>query len=172
MIANHIYTLSNKSNINSAYGIGNTNQYFTKEANTFTSNCITNFNINTANYSYNIAPTTFTSNVLTASSYTQSSPIGNIIPTVAVNCGAVTGIDNNTNQSAPKIYAHNKTIYLQDVEYANSTFEIYTITGQKIFTTQLHYNQKQIDVLHLTAGIYIYKLFYNFEVYSKKIVIE
>ena len=169
---NYIYTLSNKSNINSAYGLGNTNQYFTKEATTFVSNCITNFSINTANYSYNIAPTTFTSNVITASSYTQSSPISNIIPTVAVNCGAVTNIYNNTNQNVPKIYVYNKIVYLQDVEFANSTFEIYTITGQKIFTTQLHYNQKQIDVLNLTAGIYIYKLYYNFEVYSKKIVIE
>ncbi len=169
---NYIYTLSNKSNINSAYGMGNTNQYFTKEATTFASNCITNFSVNTANYSYNIAPTTFTSNIITASSYTQSSPISNIIPTVAVNCGAVTGIYNNANQNTPKIYAYNKLIYLQDVEFANSTFEIYTVTGQKVFTTQLHYNQKQIDVLNLTTGIYIYKLYYNFEVYSKKIVIE
>ncbi len=169
---NYIYTLSNKSNINSAYGMGNTNQYFTKEATTFASNCVTNFSVNIANYSYNIAPTTFTSNVITASSYTQSSPISNIIPTVAVNCGAVTSIYNNTNQNIPKIYAYNKLIYLQDVEFANSTFEIYTLTGQKVFTTQLHYNQKQIDILNLTTGIYIYKLYYNFEVYSKKIVIE
>jgi len=170
----YIYSLSNKSNINSVGGIANTNHYFVKTETTFTGSCQNNFNLITANYVYIIAPTSFITNSVTANTYSQSPIIANIIPTVAITCGSLTsaGIANINISNLPKVYASNKLIYLQNIESNNAIFEMYNITGQKIITAALVYNQKYIDASKLPLGIYVYKLYYNNNVYSKKLLLE
>lgn len=169
-----LYNLSNKSNINSAFGAGNTNQYIVKESTALSSTCLNNFNLTTVNYAYNISPTSFGSSTIAANNYTQSTVIANIIPTIAVICGTVTttGISKQDNPNAPKIYANQKTIYFQNAEFSRNNFELYNLAGQKVYSTELNKHQKPIELSKLSAGVYFYKLYYNSEVFSKKIVLE
>jgi hypothetical protein len=46
------------------------------------------------------------------------------------------------------------------------------MAGQKVYSTELTKHQKPIELNKLAAGIYFYKLYYNSEIYSKKIVLE
>jgi hypothetical protein len=169
-----VYSISNKSNLNATPGLGNSNQYMVKDLTTLNGSCLNNFNLTTLNYAYNIAPTSFSANALSAGSFTQSTVFANPIPTLAVTCGTafITGFSKAINMNAPYVYANEKTIYFQNVDFSNTLFELYNLAGQKVYSTKLINNQKQVEIHKVSTGIYFYKLYYNSEVYTKKIVLE
>ncbi len=168
----YIFNIATKNTLSNTNGNGTYKHNFVKEATTYTSSCFNSFNLITSNYGYDILQTPFTTNTVSATSFSQTSFFANITPTTAITCGTVTAINTNQIQNAPIIYASGKTIYLKNLTVNNSVFEIYSLNGQKITSLQLNSNQTQIDVSTIANGIYLYKMYYNGQVYSKKIVLE
>ncbi|MDX2174343.1 MAG: T9SS type A sorting domain-containing protein [Bacteroidota bacterium] len=168
-----VYSLSSKSNLNATPGLGNINQYLVKDLTTLNGSCLNNFNLTTLNYAYNIAPTSFSANALSVNSFSQSTVFAATIPTLAITCGTafITGV-SKVEAVAPYVYANEKTIYFQNGDFSNTLFELYNLAGQKIYSTKLINNQKQVEINKLSSGIYFYKLYYNSEIYTKKIVLE
>jgi len=56
------------------------------------------------------------------------------------------------------------------VSSGSSSVELYSIQGKKVFTTQLDNNQSDIDISHLTAGLYLVKVINDTSSFTTKII--
>ena len=82
--------------------------------------------------------------------------------------------DNNTHQSPFTVYpTPTKEVIIFDVPNIAAADHIilYDLTGREI-SRQAFPQDKRLVVSHLNGGVYIYRIFYEEEVYSGKIVVE
>ncbi len=97
----------------------------------------------------------------------------NLMPDCSHDTATTTDIDN-THQSTFTVYpipAKNVVIFNVPNIAAADEIILYDITGKQI-SRQAFPQDKQLAVSHLNDGVYIYRIFYEDEVYSGKIVVE
>lgn len=169
---NLVYCMLHRSN--SANTFTNQNQIMVKESPLLNSPCVSSFSLNNNLYSYNISPTTFTGNSVSANNFTQTTVIANLIPVVSVACGtaAITQTPDAFNEHVTKFFVFEKNVYFKNFDFNNTSFEVLTLDGRKVFSAQLNNGQTKVNLSALPEGIYISRLYYNSEILCKKVVIN
>jgi len=64
-------------------------------------------------------------------------------------------------------YYYNRVVTIKQAD-ENSLFEIFDLTGRRVYQTRLQKNQQSVELNHLTPGVYFYKLLINNKAVYKK----